>query len=110
MTSNCPDGNPVCSLARDFPELFPVRPGPCPQCKSPYLLELSDKEGTWLVCPNNQDRLPKRRAKRGAEEDKATGPVCHFEEKIGPPKPSPEPKEISRPDPANTRPVVEAVA
>ena len=84
--------------------------GPCPQCKSPYLLELAEKDGTYLVCPNNQERLPKRRAKKGAEEEQPAGPVCHFEEKIGPPKPRPEPREISRPDPANTRPVVEAVA
>ncbi len=94
----------------DFTSNQKMVPGPCPQCKSPYLLELSDKEGTFLVCPNNGDRLPKRRAKRGAEDEQPVGPECHFEEKIGPPKPSPEPREISRPDPAKTRPVVEAVA
>ncbi len=84
--------------------------GPCPECKSSYLLELADKEGTYLVCPNNQERLPKRRAKRGADEAPAVGPVCHFEEKIGPPKPKEEPAEMRRPDPASTRPVIEAVA
>lgn len=81
----------------------------CPKCKSPYLLEVSDKEGTWLVCPNNQERLPKRRGKKGAEEP-TTGVVCGFEKKIGPPKPKEEAKELQRPDPEKTRPVVEAVA
>jgi len=81
----------------------------CPKCKSPYLVEVSDKEGTWLVCPNNQERMPKRRAKKGAEEP-APAVVCGYEKKIGPPKPKEEPKELKRPDPEKTRPVVEAVA
>jgi DNA topoisomerase-1 len=81
----------------------------CPKCKSPYLLEVADKEGTWLVCPNNAERLPKRRAKKGAEEPVA-GVVCGYVKKIGPPKPKEEPKELKRPDPEKTRPVVEAVA
>jgi DNA topoisomerase-1 len=82
----------------------------CPECKSPYLLEIADKEGTWLVCPNNQERSPKRRAKRGAEEEQTAGVVCHFEEKIGPPRPKDEPPAIKRPDPAKTVPLVEALA
>jgi DNA topoisomerase-1 len=82
---------------------------PCPKCKSPYLVEVSDKEGTWLVCPNNHDRMPKRRAKKRAEEPVA-GVVCGYEKKVGPPKPKEEPKELKRPDPEKTRPVVEAVA
>ncbi len=81
----------------------------CPKCKSPYLVEVSDKEGTWLVCPNNQERLPKRRAKKGAAEPVA-GVVCGYVKKTGPPKPKEEPKELKRPDPEKTRPVVEAVA
>jgi len=81
----------------------------CPKCKSPYVLEVSDKEGTWLVCPNNQERLPKRRGKKGAEEPTPVV-VCGYEKKIGPPKPKEEPKELKRPDPEKTRPVVEAVA
>ncbi|HEV2578227.1 MAG TPA: type I DNA topoisomerase [Acidobacteriaceae bacterium] len=81
----------------------------CPKCKSPYLLEVSDKEGTWLVCPNNQERMPKRRSKKGPEQS-ANGVVCTYEKKIGPPKPKEEPKELKRPDPEKTRPVVEAVA
>jgi DNA topoisomerase I len=81
----------------------------CPKCKSPYVLELSDKEGTWLVCPNNHGRLPKRRAKKGAEEPAPTV-ECKYVKKIGPPKPKEEPRELKRPDPERTRPVVEAVA
>ncbi len=84
--------------------------GPCPECKSPYLLELSDKEGTYLVCPNNVERLPKRRGKKGDKEEESTGVVCHFERRIGPPPTKDEPREIKRPDPTTTRPLVEAVA
>ncbi|HVG27143.1 MAG TPA: type I DNA topoisomerase [Acidobacteriaceae bacterium] len=94
----------------DFTSNQKLVAGPCPQCKSPYLVELSDKEGTFLVCPNNQERMPKRRAKRGEPEEKPTGPECHFEEKIGPPKSKEEAKELQRPDPDRTRPLVEAVA
>ena len=93
----------------DFTTNLKMVPGPCPQCKSPYLLELSDKDGTYLICSNNHERLPKRRARRGEEEQPA-GVECHFEEKIGPPRPKEEPREVSRPDPEKTRPVVEAVA
>lgn len=89
--------------------------GPCPECKSPYLLELVDKEGTHLVCPNNAERLPKRRGKKGDKEEAPSSINCHFEERTGPPPP---PKETSadpvpspkRPDPHTTRPVIEAVA
>jgi DNA topoisomerase-1 len=73
-------------------------------------VELADKEGTWLVCPNNHERLPKRRAKKGAEEPVAAGVECTYVKKIGPPKPKEEPRELERPDPEKTRAVVEAVA
>ena len=82
----------------------------CPECKSPYLLELSEKDGVYLVCPNNHDRLPKRRGKKGETEEQTPGTVCHFEEKVGPPRPRQEPRELERPDPSRTRPIVEAVA
>ncbi len=94
----------------DFTSNQKLLAGPCPECKSPYLMEVSDKEGTYIVCPNNGDRAPKRRVKRGAEDEQPAGPVCHFEEKIGPPKPVQDPPELKRPDPARTRPLVEAVA
>jgi len=82
----------------------------CPKCDSAYLLELSNSEGTYLVCPNNHDKLPKRRAKKGAPEEKPVTPECGYIKKVGPPKPKEEPVELQRPDPEKTRPVVEAVA
>jgi hypothetical protein len=53
--------------------------------------------------------MPKRRGKKGAEEEQPAGPLCHFEEKIGPPKQEAVP-DLLRPDPDKTRPMVEAVA
>ncbi|HLI76756.1 MAG TPA: type I DNA topoisomerase, partial [Acidobacteriaceae bacterium] len=94
----------------DFTTNQKLVPGPCPECKSPYLLEMADKEGTYLVCPNNQDRAPKRKGKKGSDTEQPAGPECHFEEKIGPPKTTEPPPELRRPDPATTRPLVEAVA
>jgi DNA topoisomerase-1 len=82
----------------------------CPKCESAYLLELSNAEGTFLVCPNNHDALPKRRAKKGAPEEKSATPECKYIKKIGPPRPKEEPVNLKRPDPETTRPVVEAVA
>jgi len=82
----------------------------CPKCESAYLLELSNAEGTYLVCPNNHDKLPRRRAKKGAPEEKPVAPECGYIKKIGPPRPKEEPVELQRPDPEKTRPVVEAVA
>lgn len=83
----------------------------CPQCESAYLVELSNDEGTFLVCPNNREALPKRRAKKGADVDpKDAPPDCSFEKKIGPPKPKAAPTELKRPDPDKTRPIAEAVA
>ena len=94
----------------DFTTNQKLVPGPCPECKSTYLLELSDKEGTYLVCPNTAALSPKRRNKRGPDEEQPAGPVCHFEERIGPPKPKEEPDDLRRPDPESTRPVAEALA
>ena len=78
----------------------------CPECESSYVLELANSEGTFLVCPNNRDDLPKRRRKKGEAEaaDEPAGVVCHFKKKIGPPAaPRPEP---ARPDADKTRPVL----
>ncbi len=83
----------------------------CPSCHSPYLLEIADKEGVHLVCPNNGDRLPKRRGKKGSGDgEKTAGPECHFEKTVGPPRPTEAPTELKRPDPSATRPLAEAVA
>jgi DNA topoisomerase-1 len=82
----------------------------CPKCDSAYLVEVSNDEGTFLVCPNNREALPKRRPRKGAKEEPApTTPECSFEKKIGPPKPKePEPEARTVPDPDKTRTLVEA--
>jgi DNA topoisomerase-1 len=84
----------------------------CPKCDSAYLVEYANAEGTFLICPNNREALPKRRPQKNAKaaEETVLTPECSFEKKIGPPKPKVEPEERTVPDPAKTRPVVEAVA
>ena len=79
----------------------------CPKCESAYLLELSNAKGTFLVCPNNREALPKRRQKKGAKVAETVTPECGFEKKIGPPAAVPA---LERPDPEKTRAVVESVA
>jgi DNA topoisomerase-1 len=76
----------------------------CPKCGSPYLLELVDKDGTHLVCPNNKEALPKRRRKKGEEEEPVVS-TCSYIRKIAGPAP-----KVSAPDPEKTRPLVETVA
>jgi DNA topoisomerase-1 len=80
----------------------------CPKCDSAYLVEVSNAEGTYLVCPNNREKMPKKRAKKGVEEIAPTTPECSFEKKIGPPKPKEEVEERTKPDPEKTRTVVMA--
>ena len=75
----------------------------CPKCESAYLLEYGNKEGTFLVCPNNREFLPKRRPKKGAKVEEPTTPLCSYERRIGDAK-SAEVIELS--DPEKTRPVV----
>ena len=82
----------------------------CPKCDSAYLMEVADEKGTYLVCPNNRERLPKRRARKGEADTASTAPECGFVKKVGPAKPRVEVPVLQRPDPASTRPVVEAVA
>jgi DNA topoisomerase I len=80
----------------------------CPKCDSAYVLEVTNDKGTYLVCPNNREALPKRRKKKGApEEAEPTTPSCTYEKKIAGPAPVPV---IERPDPEKTRAVVESVA
>jgi DNA topoisomerase-1 len=79
----------------------------CPKGDSSYLLEVSNDKGTYLVCPNNREALPKRRKKKGAAEEEPTTPECTYEKKIAGPAPAPV---AERPDPEKTRPVVESVA
>ncbi len=79
----------------------------CPKCDSAYLLEMTNDKGTYLVCPNNREALPKRRKKKGTPEEEPTTPPCTYEKKIAGPAPAPV---IERPDPEKTRAVVESVA
>lgn len=79
----------------------------CPKGDSPYLLEVANDKGTYLVCPNNREALPKRRKKKGAPEEESTTPECSYEKKIGGPAPTPV---SEKPDPEKTRPVIESVA
>ena len=73
----------------------------CPTCKSPYLLEVSRKDGVFLICPNNQEELPKRRKKGAPVEEERPGIECHFSERIGDPiLPSPPPAEVGKLSPA----------
>jgi DNA topoisomerase-1 len=82
----------------------------CPKCDSAYLLEYANKEGTYLVCPNNREFLPKRRPKKGAKPVEApTTPECTHQKKVGPPK-SAEVPALVLPDPDKTRPMAESVA
>jgi DNA topoisomerase-1 len=75
------------------------------------LVEYANAEGTFLICPNNREALPKRRPRKGAkEEEVVAAATCSYDRKIGPPKAKVEPEERKRPDPDKTRPVVEAVA
>ncbi|MCL2660607.1 MAG: topoisomerase DNA-binding C4 zinc finger domain-containing protein, partial [Acidobacteriaceae bacterium] len=82
----------------------------CPKCGSVYLLEVSNSKGTFWVCPNNHEALPKRRKKNAEEAPVAT--TCTYQKKVGEPEPksAKELKELKRPDPERTRPVVEKVA
>jgi DNA topoisomerase-1 len=94
---------PKCDFASNLKLVNQV----CPKCDSAYVLEVANDKGTFLVCPNNREALPKRRKKKGAPDEEPTTPACTYEEKIGGPAPVPIPE---RPDPAKTRAVVESVA
>jgi DNA topoisomerase-1 len=82
----------------------------CPKCESAYLLEVANDKGTFWVCPNNHEDLPKKRKKKGEEEAKPMTPPCTYKKKVTGPAPKPEAEPLSRPDPEKTRPVVESVA
>jgi DNA topoisomerase I len=94
---------PKCDFASNLKLVNQV----CPKCDSAYLLEVTNDKGTYLVCPNNREALPKRRKKKGAPEEELTTPLCTYEKKIAGPAPIPE---LKLPDPAKTRAVVESVA
>ena len=94
---------PKCDFASNLKLVNEV----CAKCDSAYLLEYGNKEGTYLVCPNNREFLPKRRPKKGASVEEPTTPLCGYERRIGDAAPA---TVIELPDPDKTRPVVESVA
>jgi len=96
---------PKCDFASNLKLVNEV----CPKCDSAYLLELANAKGTFLVCPNNREALPKRRPKKGAAVEAPTTPECSYQKKVGPPK-SVEVPVLTLPDPEKTRPVVQSVA
>lgn len=59
----------------------------CPDCESAYLIEVTNKEGTFLVCPNNREDLPKRRPRKGAPaEEDTNATACHFKKEVEAPE------------------------
>ena len=78
----------------------------CPKCSAAYLVEYANKEGTYLVCPNNREFLPKRRPKKGVPVEVPNTPECTYERKIGPPKALETVEERALPNPEQTRPVI----
>jgi DNA topoisomerase I len=78
----------------------------CPRCDSAYLVEYANKEGTYLVCPNNREFLPKRRPRKGAKVEEPTTPLCRYERRIGDPKSAEVIPMQGMPDPEKTRAVV----
>jgi DNA topoisomerase-1 len=96
---------PKCDFASNLKLVNQV----CPKCDSAYVLEVANAKGTFLVCPNNREALPKRRPKKGAPVAAPTTPECSYQKKVGPPK-SVEVPVLELPDPEKTRPVVQSVA
>jgi DNA topoisomerase-1 len=61
----------------------------CPKCDSAYLLEVTNDKGTFWVCPNNREALPKRRKKKGVPEEEETvsaAPPCSYEKQVAQPE------------------------
>ena len=77
----------------DFASNLKLVNEPCPRGNSPYLLELVNSEGTFLVCPHNHDALPKKRVKKGAPEEPPPAVTCSYRTKVAGPAPIPMPVE-----------------
>jgi len=78
----------------DFASNIKLVNEPCPKKNSTYLLELTNSEGTFLVCPHNHDGLPKKRAKKGAPEEPAPAITCNYKKKIADPTPVAEEETV----------------
>ena len=71
----------------EFTSAFKPVAEPCPVCQSPYLLEKTLKDGSFLVCPNNKrttSEEPKRKSKKKKETPESTV-KCDFSKLIAPP-------------------------
>ncbi len=60
---------------------------PCPKCGSPYLLEKTTKEGTFLVCPNSKGSAPAKSKGRGKKKTvgEKVAKACHYSRLIAAP-------------------------
>jgi DNA topoisomerase-1 len=97
---------PKCDFASNLKLVNQV----CPKCDSAYLVEVANAKGTYLVCPNNREALPKRRPRKGATVEVPTTPECSYQKKVGPPQAAAPVPVLEIPDPETTRPVVQSVA
>jgi DNA topoisomerase-1 len=59
----------------------------CPECGSPYLLEKTTKEGTFLVCPNSKSNAPVKSKGRGKKKvaEPVAAKTCHYTRLIAAP-------------------------
>ena len=76
----------------DFASNIKLVNEPCPKKNSSYLLEYTNAEGTFMVCPHNHEALPKKRTKKGAPEEPAPEITCTYKKKIAEPAPVPFPE------------------
>ncbi len=60
----------------------------CPVCKSPYLLEKTLKDGTYLVCPNNKRSTAEEPKRRGKKKKEAVEPAirCDYSRVVSVPE------------------------
>ncbi len=60
----------------------------CPACKSPYLLEKTLKDGTYLVCPNNKRSTAEEPKRRGKKKKEAVEPAirCDYSRVVSVPE------------------------
>jgi DNA topoisomerase I len=72
----------------EFTSAFKPVAEECPVCKSPYLLEKTLKDGTYLVCPNNKRTAAEEPKRRGKKKKEAPEPTvkCDFSKLISVPE------------------------
>ncbi len=72
--------------ACEFTSAFKPVAEPCPVCNSPYLLEKTLKDGTYLVCPNNKRTAAEEPKRRGKKKKEAAEPAvkCDYSRLLAP--------------------------